>query len=494
VTPAYDVVIPTVGRPQLQVVLDRLARGRAAGRVVVVDDRRRPAEPLAVGPGVEVLRSHGRGPAAARNVGWRAATAPWVAFLDDDVEPPAGWPAALAADLAACGPEVGATQGRLRVPLPVDRRPTDWERNVAGLEHARWATADMAYRREALGRVGGFDERFPRAYREDADLGLRVVADGWRITTGTRQVVHPVRPAPWHVSIGKQAGNADDALMDRLHGRDWRRRAEAPPGRYHRHAVTTAAGAVGLAALLAGRRRWATVAGAAWALGTGELAWRRIQPGPRTPGEVAAMVATSAVLPPAATWHRATGRRRARRLAAVGPAPLVDAVLLDRDGTLVVDVPYNGDPDLVAPVPGAREALDRLRAAGIRLAVVTNQSGIGRGTLTVAQVDAVHERLAELLGPFDAVLVCPHGPDDGCDCRKPRPAMVRKAAAELGVEPGRCALIGDIGSDVDAALAAGVRPILVPTPVTRPEEVAAAPEVAPNLAAAVDRLVPGGAR
>jgi D-glycero-D-manno-heptose 1,7-bisphosphate phosphatase len=167
----------------------------------------------------------------------------------------------------------------------------------------------------------------------------------------------------------------------------------------------------------------------------------------------------------------------------------VEAVLFDRDGTLVVDVPYNGDPVKVRPVPGAAEALARLRRAGLPLAVVSNQSGIARGWLTVEQVDAVNRRVDELLGPFAAFLVCPHGPTDGCGCRKPRPGMVVDAAARLGVAPEACALVGDIGADVDAALAAGARPFLVPTPVTRREEVAAAPEVAADLPAAVDVLL-----
>ena len=83
-----------------------------------------------------------------------------------------------------------------------------------------------------------------------------------------------------------------------------------------------------------------------------------------------------------------------------GTSTLPAAVLFDRDGTLVVDVPYNGDPDLVQPVAGAREALDRLRAAGVPTALVSNQSGIARGLLTRAQVDAVNARLEELVGPL----------------------------------------------------------------------------------------------
>lgn len=173
----------------------------------------------------------------------------------------------------------------------------------------------------------------------------------------------------------------------------------------------------------------------------------------------------------------------------VMPAPL--AVLFDRDGTLVVDVPYNGDPDKVTPVAGAARALARLRAAGVRTAVVSNQSGVARGVLTRRQVDAVNARLDALIGPLGPVLYCPHAPDEGCSCRKPSPGLVLDAARALGVPVQRCAVIGDIGADVAAAVAAGARPVLVPTPVTLPQEVAAAPEVAPDLDAAVSLLLDG---
>src|SRR5207237_524839 len=156
-----------------------------------------------------------------------------------------------------------------------------------------------------------------------------------------------------------------------------------------------------------------------------------------------------------------------------GPA-LFDAVLLDRDGTLVEDVPYNGDPEKVRVLPGVREALDRLRAAGLRLAVVTNQSGLARGLFTEAQIHAVHARVEQLLGPFDSWQVCPHDDADGCACRKPAPGLVHAAAAALDTTAHRCVMIGDIGRDMTAALAAGATGILVPTPVTRPEEIDAA--------------------
>ncbi|NAZ83306.1 HAD-IIIA family hydrolase, partial [Kineococcus sp. R8] len=250
--------------------------------------------------------------------------------------------------------------------------------------------------------------------------------------------------------------------------------------------------AVGAAA--AGRRRAAALAATGWAGLTADFAWRRIAPGPRTADEVRRMVVTSAAIPPAAVWHRLRGELRWRRRPPHAWPPPVRAVLFDRDGTLVHDVPYNGDPAKVRLVDGAVEALRRVRAAGLATAVVSNQSGIGRGLLTRAQVDAVNARVEELLGPFDAVLVCPDAPGVPSACRKPEPGMVLGAAAALGVSPAECVVVGDIGADVDAAVSAGARAVLVPTPVTRAEEVAAAGtaervQVAASLGDAVDRAL-----
>jgi histidinol-phosphate phosphatase family protein len=486
--PAFSVVIPTVGRPSLRRLLDalRAGSGPAPAVVVVVDDRRTPDRPLdlPVWDLLEVVPGPARGPAAARNVGWRATATPWIAFLDDDVLPGPSWSAELAADLAGLPAAAAGSQGRVRVPLPADRRPTDWERVTAGLASARWATADMAFRRTALVRVGGFDERFPRAYREDADLALRLQASGWSLVQGARSVDHPVRPASRLASVRAQAGNADDALMRRLHGSDWRRRAGAPRGRLARHVAVTAAGLAALLGLVAWRPKLALGAAMGWLAGTLEFAAARIAPGPRSLDEILTMAATSAVIPPVAVAHRVRGELTARR---AGPLPAAGfAVLFDRDGTLVRDVPYNGDPELVEPVPGALAALTRLRAGGVPVGVVTNQSGIGRGRITRDQVDQVNARIDQLLGPFDTWQLCPHAPGDGCRCRKPEPGLVLAAAAALGVPASRCVVIGDIGSDVAAARAAGARAVLVPTAVTRPDEVQAAWAVAADLPSAVE--------
>ncbi|MGY1802916.1 HAD-IIIA family hydrolase [Blastococcus sp. SYSU D00922] len=489
-----SVVVPTIGRPSLDVLLDALAAapGPRPAELILVDDRPSgaPLRPERPGlPPVRVVRTGGGGPARARNLGWRTARTDWIAFLDDDVVPDPDWYERLERDLSSLPADVAGSQGRVRVPLPEDRRPTDWERGTAGLATSSWITADLAYRRAALAAVGGFDERFPRAFREDSDLALRVMDTGARLVRGDRWITHPVRPTDRWVSVRVQAGNADDVLMRRLHGPDWRDRADAALGRRPQHTAVTAAAVAALGFAAARRPRAAAVAAAAWLAGTAEFAWARIASGPRTRDEVATMTLTSAAIPPLATWHWLKGVVRHRGVPAWRGLP--DLVLFDRDGTLVHDVPYNGDPDKVQPVDGAREALDRLRARGVRVGVVSNQSGVARGLITREQVDACMARLEELLGPFDTVQVCPHGPDDGCTCRKPAPGMVKAACAVLDVDPARCVLIGDIGADVEAAAAAGAVGIMVPTPVTRREEVDAAGRRAGTLTAAVDDVLAG---
>ena len=140
------------------------------------------------------------------------------------------------------------------------------------------------------------------------------------------------------------------------------------------------------------------------------------------------------------------------------------AVLFDRDETIVADVPFNGDPGKVQPAPNARELLDRLRAAGLPLAVVSNQSGIGRGYITREQADAVNRRVDALLGPFAGFFICPHAPEDECECRKPKPKLILDAAIALGVDPAACVVVGDRESDVEAARNAGAIALKVDGP------------------------------
>lgn len=296
---SYSVVIPTVGRESLSDVLAVLRHGPGPepDDVIVVDDSETRL-----------------GPAAARNTGWRAAQSDWIAFLDDDIVLSLDWKVRLAADLDALGEDVGASQARIVVPMPDDRRPTDAERGTAGLADAKWITADMAYRREALARAGGFDERFPRAYREDAELALRVQDLGYRIVRGSRVTTHPVHPSTFLTSLHHQRGNADDALLRRLVGPGWRARIGGQPGRLRTHVATTAAGLGAVLCGLSGRRRAALALGAVWAGLTARFAVERIAPGPRTPEEIARMLVTSVAIPPAACLHRLRGELRHRRV------------------------------------------------------------------------------------------------------------------------------------------------------------------------------------
>lgn len=140
-------------------------------------------------------------------------------------------------------------------------------------------------------------------------------------------------------------------------------------------------------------------------------------------------------------------------------------------------MPYNGDPENVVPVNGAREALDRLRGSGMKLGVVSNQSGIGRGMITYTQMESVNARIEALLGPFEGWFVCPHAPEDNCDCRKPKPKLLLDAASEFGVEPAACVFIGDKDDDVEAARSAGMPMLRVGANLT--------------LAAACEKIVSG---
>lgn len=150
------------------------------------------------------------------------------------------------------------------------------------------------------------------------------------------------------------------------------------------------------------------------------------------------------------------------------------AVLLDRDGTIIVERDYLSDPALVELEAGAAEGLRALAEAGFVLAVLTNQSGIGRGYFDLAAAEAVNARVAALLAAEGVSIagwyLCPHAPGEDCECRKPRPGMALQAAAELGLDLSRSWVVGDKGSDVGLADAVGARAILVTTGHGRKDE------------------------
>jgi D-glycero-D-manno-heptose 1,7-bisphosphate phosphatase len=146
----------------------------------------------------------------------------------------------------------------------------------------------------------------------------------------------------------------------------------------------------------------------------------------------------------------------------------VKLVILDRDGTINHDSDaFIKSPDEFRPIPGSIEAIARLTQAGFRVVVATNQSGISRGLLDTAALVAIHETLQRAVhqagGRIDAFFFCPHAADSNCQCRKPRPGMLLEIARRFNVSPGGAWMVGDARRDLEAAAAAGAKPVLVLT-------------------------------
>lgn len=178
------------------------------------------------------------------------------------------------------------------------------------------------------------------------------------------------------------------------------------------------------------------------------------------------------------------------------------AVFLDRDGTLVVERGYITVPDMVELIPGAAAAVIRLREAGWKVFVVTNQGCVAKGMITEDELGVIHFRMVSMLGAagaaLDGIYACPHHPDGTvpehaieCDCRKPRPGMLERAASEHGLDLSNCVIIGDTPRDLEAGRAAGVRSVLVLTGKGRSHAASdhGAAHVAQDLSAAVDWLL-----
>jgi D-glycero-D-manno-heptose 1,7-bisphosphate phosphatase len=146
-------------------------------------------------------------------------------------------------------------------------------------------------------------------------------------------------------------------------------------------------------------------------------------------------------------------------------------VVLDRDGTIVVDRHYLSDPDALEFEPGAVVGLRKMSEMGARLIVITNQSGVARGFFSLARLEEVHERLRQMMhsigAPLAGIYFCPHGPDDTCGCRKPNLGLMRQASAELGFDMRESIVIGDKDSDVEFGKRAGAITMRIGKPEQR---------------------------
>jgi GT2 family glycosyltransferase len=316
-----SVVVPTRRRPQLlERCLNALATQTLAPEryeIVVCDDgpdeetcllvRRFADAHRARGLDVRYVPIHApHGPAAARNAGWRKARAPAIAFTDDDTIPDAHW---LEAGLAALARGAAAASGAIVVPLPA--WPTDYEADAASLARAEFATANAFVWRTALAAVGGFDERFTAAWREDSDLQFALMRAGGRIVRAPDAiVVHPVRPARWGISLAQQKKNRFEALLYNKHRRLYKRRiARTPPLHYYSIAVAAIAAGLGVAF---GASFIATASELIWVALTARFFVRRMRGRSRDWRHVAEMAVTSVLIPFLSIYWRIRGAIRYR--------------------------------------------------------------------------------------------------------------------------------------------------------------------------------------
>ena len=316
-TPRVSVVIPTYKRPHLLLRCLKSVLTQDfdpdAYEVIVVDDghddaTRQLIETLREGaPLAAELRylrpKHGRGPAVARNVGWRAARGALIAFTDDDTVPARNW-LAEGEQTMKRHPDWVAMCGRVSVPIPGE--PTDHARMTAGLAKAEFVTANAFVRHWALHEVNGFDERFTRAWREDSDLQFRLMKHVGHVGRSSRaEVVHPVRPAPWGLSLSQQKNTFYDALLYKKHPRLYRERIRpVPPWNYY---VIVGLAFLALMLLLARQPAAAAVCMAVVLALVLHLAWRRLRYTSRRLPHVLEMLATSALIPFLSVYWRIRG-------------------------------------------------------------------------------------------------------------------------------------------------------------------------------------------
>ena len=232
------------------------------------------------------------GPAAARNRGWQQARGALVAFTDDDCVPEPAWLQAVCTHYQ--GKQYIAYSGSIIV--PVSDPPTDYERNTQGLERADFVTANCICTKAALERVGGFDESFTMAWREDSDLEFKLLQHHIPvIRLKDAVVVHPVRRAPWGVSIKEQKKGMFNALLYKKYPRLYRQKIQShPPFSYYGIIAAVVFVVIGLMT----QRPWfSTIGGIGWLLLTAHFIARRLSTASHSRKHVTEMIITSMVIP-----------------------------------------------------------------------------------------------------------------------------------------------------------------------------------------------------
>lgn len=307
-----SIVVPTFKRPELLnrclAALTQQNFDRTTYEIIIADDAATEEtkrlveywlERIGYVPGetkntpllryIPVTEKHG--PAAARNVGWRAASGEIIAFTDDDCIPNSNW---LKAGINAFKDEIIGVRGRIIVPLP--NPPTDYELNTAGLEKAEFVTANCFYRREAIASINGFDERFTMPWREDSDLFFSLLKQGGEFVYAPDAIVtHPIRPAPWGISLSQQNKSMFNALLYKKHPNLYKEKLP-PVTPWHYYLIVTSV-ILFLLATLTKHPYFAVVALMIWLIMTGRFCIARLQNTSHTPKHIAEMIFTSLLIP-----------------------------------------------------------------------------------------------------------------------------------------------------------------------------------------------------
>ncbi len=328
-----SVVVPTYNRPELlhnclaallqqdfspdeyEIIVVDNAGSEGTRRLVETitsEGSRTDAAPVsdkeaAVRPSVHhIVENEKPGPAAARNAGWRYAHGDIIAFTDDDCLPQRDW---LKEGVRVLRDGFDAVSGRVIV--PVEGVPSDYERNIGRLETAEFVTANCFLRCSTLLRTGGFNEEFTTAWREDSELHFHLLQLSLKLGRASQAVVvHPVRAAPWGISLREQRKSMFNALLYKKHPRLYRERIQSqPPWKYY---AIVALGLLWLVTLLTNAGPLWRVFGLLWGGLTGAFAVERLEHTRHTAGHVAEMVVTSILIPPLSVFWRVYGALKYR--------------------------------------------------------------------------------------------------------------------------------------------------------------------------------------
>lgn len=314
------VVVDDAANQDTQQLVEKLAQQTVAYRYLPLPSVSMASSSEVDSDSTEVINEHGalievkglpllrylpvngqHGPAAARNTGWQAAAGDIIAFTDDDCLPASDW---LKNGLEAFNHNVEGVTGQVIVPMPDD--PTDYEWDVSGLQTSKFVTANCFYRRSALQMVGGFDQAFTCPWREDSDLFFTLLEKGFQLEEApTAVVVHPVRPAPWGISLRTQHKSVFNALLFKKHPGLYREYIQPTPPLHYYFSNAIFLGVV-VSALL-GNWGLSLAFLIAWAALTVNFTAWRLRHTSRSPCHVLEMIITSIFIPFLATYYRLKG-------------------------------------------------------------------------------------------------------------------------------------------------------------------------------------------